>query len=989
MNPSHSTKRYWRSLNDLEQTAEFKEMMSKEFPDGAEEGVTTTSRRRFLQLMGASVALASATSCRFEKETLLPQANRKSSDVPGKPKSFATIYNEGGFASGVMLTSFDGRPTKVEGNPNHPSSLGATTAVAQAATLGLYDPDRSRQVATFANGSETDSSMAAFSAAVIEKIKAAKSNDGAGLGFLVEVTSSPSELRLRKAMQAAFPKSMWRTYSPTARNNEVAGCNMAFGFSARPYVSMADAKVIVAIDDDFLNEGPSTVRLSKEISTHRKPEGEWMSRIYSVESNFSLTGGFSDHRKPVRSSDIAGFVKSLSAALSGAATDDKFIAAIVDDANHHKGAMVFTCGAHQPAEVHAHIAELNFKYAGKNVKYYPASAVGDSMLAVSELVEAMDSGKINNLVMFGGNPVYDMPANFKFSAALAKVETKTHVSLYRDETSKLCDWHVAQSHAFEHWCDGAALNGLVSIGQPLIDPIFKTTSNIELMSVMLGEDKTAKQIVEATQSFSNNDLHAGYIKGSGSKVLPVGGVKALPKLSNVAGDFEVRFMPSFALGDGRHANMGWLQELPDPMTKLTWDNAALISFKTAEAKGIKHGSMLKVTTEAGTLDVAAYLMPGHVDNSITLALGYGRTSAGHVAGLDDDEVNSVGFDAYKLRGSNAMNIAACTVEVTSVMHLLATTQDHFAIDDIGRKGMEDRLPSLVREGTLEEYKHDHDFAKAPADFWDKDDSLFIERDSIKTPAHRWGMAIDLSSCTGCGTCTIACQSENNIAVVGKTEVLRGREMAWIRMDRYFLGTAENPTAINQPVGCQHCELAPCESVCPVGATTHSSEGLNDMVYNRCIGTRYCSNNCPYKVRRFNFFNYNEDTELAGNEVMKMAHNPDVTVRSRGVMEKCSMCVQRIERVRIDSRNEDREVLIEDGAIQMACEQACPSDAIVFGNIDDKESRVSKVQANSRAYKLLAELNNKPRVSYLARIRNPHPSLKVSESSVSSEAVTHG
>ncbi|MBC8370803.1 MAG: TAT-variant-translocated molybdopterin oxidoreductase [Planctomycetes bacterium] len=986
MNPSQSTKRYWRSLNDLEQTAEFKEMMAKEFPEGAEEGITTTSRRRFLQLMGASVALASATSCRFEKENLLPQANRKASDVPGKPKSFATIFTEGGFASGMMLTSFDGHPTKVEGNPNHPASLGATTAIAQAATLGLYDPDRSRQVASYVNGVESDSSIEDFTAAVIAKIAATKANGGEGLGFMVEVTASPSELRLRKAMQVAFPKARWVTYSPTASNNEVVGVNMAFGTSARPYVSMADAKVIVALDSDFLSEGPSAVRLSKEVAKNRKPEGKWMSRIYCAESNFSLTGGFADHRKAVRSSDIAGFVKSLNEALSGAHADDKFIAAIADDVKQHAGSVVFTCGAHQSVEVHAHVAALNAKYAGKNVAYYPAAATGDSMKAVSEFVDAMNAGKISNLVMFGGNPVYDMPANFKFADALAKVETSTHVSMYRDETSKKCDWHVAQSHTFEHWCDGAAVDGLVSIGQPLINPIFNTISNIELMSAMMGANQSSKAIVQATQSFSNNDLHAGYIKGSASRAMSVGSVKSLPKLTNAANDFELRFMPSFALGDGRHANSGWLQELPDPMTKLTWDNAALISFKTAEAKGIKHGSMLKLTTAAGTLEAPAYLMPGHVDNSITLALGYGRTSAGHVAGLDDDEVNSVGFDAYKLRGSDEMNIAAVKVEVTSAMHILATTQDHFAIDAIGRKGMEDRLPGLVREGTLDEYNHNHDFAKAPADFWDKDDSIFIERDELKTPDHRWGMAIDLSSCTGCGTCTIACQSENNIAVVGKTEVLRGRELAWIRMDRYFLGTAENPTAINQPVNCQHCELAPCESVCPVGATTHSSEGLNDMVYNRCIGTRYCSNNCPYKVRRFNFFNYNEDTELAGNEVMKMVNNPDVTVRSRGVMEKCSMCVQRIERVRIDSRNEDRDVFIEDGAIQMACEQACPSDAIVFGDINDKQSNVSIAQENNRAYKLLGELNNKPRVSYLARVRNPHPSLVEAQSA---EVVSHG
>ncbi|MDP6962669.1 MAG: 4Fe-4S dicluster domain-containing protein, partial [Planctomycetota bacterium] len=475
-------------------------------------------------------------------------------------------------------------------------------------------------------------------------------------------------------------------------------------------------------------------------------------------------------------------------------------------------------GAHQSPEVHAHVAALNTTYAGQNVSYYPATVAGDSMAAANEFVAAMNSGAISNLVIIGGNPVYDMPADLGFESALAKVETTSHLSLYRDETSKQCDWHIAQSHSFEHWSDGAAVDGLVSIGQPLINPIFNTISSLELMSAILGSNQKTREIVVSTQSFNNNDLHAGYIKGSASSPRSVAVKGALPKLSNAANDFELRFMPSFALGDGRHANMGWLQELPDPMTKLTWDNAALISFKTAEAKGIKHGSMLKLTTATGTLNVPAYLMPGHAHNSITLALGYGRTSAGHVAGLDDDEVNSVGFDAYKLRGSNEMGIAGVKVEVTSAMHVLATTQDHFAIDAIGRKGMEERLPSLVREGSISEYQENKNFAKAPADFWDGEDSIFIERDSLKTPDHRWGMAIDLSSCTGCGTCTIACQAENNISVVGKEEVLRGRELAWIRMDRYFLGTAENPTAINQPVNCQHCELAPCESVCPVGAT---------------------------------------------------------------------------------------------------------------------------------------------------------------------------
>lgn len=997
MKSSESTKRYWRSLNDLEQTPEFKELMAKEFPAENGQEWTKTSRRRFLQLMGASLALASSTSCRWHEEKLLPLEDRDGRDIPGAPKKFTTILNEAGLATGLMLTSFDGRPIKVEGNPKHPESLGATNARAQAATLALYDPDRSRQIAQYGPAKEHESSINQFKEEVVKRFLGAKATAGDGLAFLSEPSASPSELRMQRAILSAYPKARWVNYTPIARDNEVRGCEMAFGVAARPYLSFENARIIVAIDDDFLNEGPSSVRYSKEVAKHRKPEAEWMSRIYSVESDFSATGGHADHRIPWRSSEIPNFLARLNDVLSGSSVDSSepggdFLRAIVDDVNQHRGSVVFVCGSNQPAEVHAHIANLNFKYASENVKYFPAAAVSDGMQSVKELLGEMEAGNIQTLAILGGNPCYDMPADFNFTQALSKVETSIHLSLYRDETSKKCHWHVPQSHQFEHWSDGSTLDGVVSIGQPLIEPLYDSFSSIEFLSLLLGRNETSRQIVEGTQSFSDIDLHEGVVAGTSMSSLPVNAVKSLPPLVAKDHDIELCFKPSHALGDGRYANLGWLQELPDPMTKLTWDNAALISFATAEKLGIKQGSMLKLRTSSGQLDVPAYLMPGHADRSITLALGYGRTDAGHVAGLDDDEVNSVGFNSYLLRGSDSLDITGVEVEVTNAMYPLATTQDHFAIDEIGRKGMEKRLPELVREGSLGDYKKDKNMHKRFADLWDETDSIFVERDTLKNPDHRWGMAIDLSSCDGCGTCTIACQAENNISVVGKEEVMRGREMAWIRMDRYFLGEAENPTAINQPVGCQHCELAPCESVCPVGATVHSSEGLNDMVYNRCIGTRYCSNNCPYKVRRFNFFDYNEDTENPANEVMKMVNNPDVTVRSRGVMEKCSMCVQRIERVRIETRNEARKIgdgenanKIEDGAIQMACEQACPSDAIVFGDLEDKNSRVSKAQANNRSYKLLAELNNKPRVSYLARIRNPHPLLVEHEEEVG----THG
>ncbi|MFK5955174.1 MAG: TAT-variant-translocated molybdopterin oxidoreductase [Planctomycetota bacterium] len=995
MNRSASTKRYWRSLNDLGQTTEFKELMANEFQSEPEEEWTQTSRRRFLQLMGASVALATA-SCRWDQEKLLPVVSRTPGTVPGTPRAFATILNRDGFAEGVMVTSFDGHPTKIEGNTGHPESLGATSATAQAATLGLYDPDRSRSAASYTDGVESDVSVDAVKAAL-----GGIQNSGAGakVAVLSEPTTSPSIARMKAAFMQAHPSATWVEYSANDRSAEVEGCRLAFNQAARPYYNMADAKIIVALDDDFLTEGPSAVRLTREAAAKRKPNAEWMSRIYSIEANFTVTGGFADHRLPLRSSDIGSFVTALSAKLNGGSAPvldakgaDAFLDALVDDLNHNKGAAVLTCGPNQPAEVHAHVAALNVQIGalGRTVNYLPATAVGSGMGAVKALVGKMNAGEIENLVILGGNPTFTMPADLEFGAALGKVTNSIHLSEYRDETSRKCSYHMPMAHDLEAWTDGLGADGTRSIGQPLITPLWKGKSACEMISMMLGKHESSMDIVRQTAGLSDSAWHNalldGIIAGSSATALKVS-LASLPDLAPVAEGMELRFTPHFAIRDGRYANLGWLQELPDPMTKLTWDNAALMSFATGKRLGVNHEGMVKLEVNGRTLEVAVYLMPGHADDSITLAYGYGRTDAGHVAGLNDDAIEPVGFNTFSLRGSDAMDLTAVNVTATKGHYRLATTQDHFAMDAIGAEGTQERLPELVKEGSLSEFKKDPLFAKAAADYWGSETTLWQELDKDKVTDHKWGMSIDLASCTGCGNCTIACQSENNVAVVGKEQVLRGREMAWIRMDRYFLGDVENPTAINQPINCAHCELAPCESVCPVAATTHSQEGLNDMVYNRCIGTRYCANNCPYKVRRFNFFNFNKDAAKPGNEVLAMAANPDVTVRSRGVMEKCSFCVQRIERARIDTRNAERETRIQDGVVQVACEQVCPADAITFGDLLDKGSRVLKTQADDRAYKLLPELNNKPRISFLARIRNPHPSLETV--AVSEEVVSHG
>jgi len=625
--------------------------------------------------------------------------------------------------------------------------------------------------------------------------------------------------------------------------------------------------------------------------------------------------------------------------------------------------------------------------------------------ALADELRKGQDGAYRNLLLLDCNPAYDLPGDLEFVGALEGFRgaggTVIHLGLYRDETAGHADWHLPMAHAFETWADGTAWDGTMTTGQPLIDPLYAGRSVLEMLGWWTKDERSAKEQVRAGGPADGKAwrraLHDGLVAGSAAAPLQVS-AKALPApqfgdLSATPADgIEVRFMPDRHIGDGRWANLGWLQELPDPMTKLTWDNAAMMSFATAASLGVEHGTMVRLSKGARSVEVPAYLMPGHADGCVTIALGHGRTAAGHVAGLDDDEIEPVGFDVNPLRAHDSASLATgVAVEPLGKPYPLAVTQDHFAIDEIGTQGREQRLPNLVKEGSVAEWQQEPRFAKSAADYWGKDSNLWQELDPetddrLYKPKHKWGMAIDLSSCTGCSACTIACQAENNIPVVGKDQVIKGREMHWIRMDRYFAGDPAAPKVMSQPVACQHCEMAPCEQVCPVAATVHSSEGLNDMVYNRCIGTRYCSNNCPYKVRRFNFFDYNEDADQPGNEVMKMAANPEVTVRARGVMEKCSFCVQRIERARIATRNEDRDSRIPDGTIETACQQSCPTGSIVFGDLMDEGSQVRKAHENPRSYAMLAELNNKPRNLFLARIRNPHPAMPAA---AAEEAVTHG
>jgi molybdopterin-containing oxidoreductase family iron-sulfur binding subunit len=727
-----------------------------------------------------------------------------------------------------------------------------------------------------------------------------------------------------------------------------------------------------------------------------------------VESCYSITGSAADHRLPLRSSQIAAFVGRLSQEVERLSADqptgqehgggeshiDKFVGVVASDLAANSDQCVVAVGPRQPAEVHAAVHRLNavLGNVGETVRYtreLDADRPGH-IEAMTALAEDMHAGKVETLLVLGGNPVYDAPADLDFAGALEKVNTTIHASLYRNETSEACKWHVPQAHFLESWGDARSLDGTYSIVQPMIAPLHEGRTWIELLARILGDTlPKPEQLVRETfkgllregydETLWRKTVHDGLWADSAwpDETVPEPKAVSLPTELDPAapqnGDLELVFCRDASVYDGRFANSGWLQECPDPMTKLTWDNAARISPATAKSLGVQNETLVTLKLGDRAVTIPAYVMPGQADGSIAVSLGYGRTAAGYVGGLQAEEIAPVGVDAYPLRTGEAMYVAAgLSVESTGTKHRLATTHDHYAIDTAGFEARAERVGALIREASLEEYKKHPDFAKH-AVHHPPLESMWEEH---KYEGHRWGMSIDLSKCIGCNACVVACQAENNVPVVGKEQVLRGREMHWIRVDRYFKGNADKPEDLQmamQPVACHHCELAPCEQVCPVAATVHTSEGLNAMVYNRCIGTRYCANNCPYKVRRFNYFNYHKELDDANREVTKMAFNPEVTVRSRGVMEKCTYCVQRIQGAKIEAKNEGRP--IQDGEIKTACQQACPTQAIVFGDLADDGSQVAGHQRDDRSYAMLAELNVKPRTAYLAKIRNPHPELE--------------
>ena len=1049
---------YWRSLSELERTPEFDEFVSREFPHTAAPEVTSEGRRRFVQLLGASLALAGA-GCRYPQDKLVPQTRKPSDLIPGVPKRFATSMEFGGGAVGLHVTSYDGRPIKIEGNPDHPESLGAASQFHQASILDLYDPDRHTKITFWDGKAETVASWDQFVRQTADVFRKHRQGQGRGLRILSEVSSSPTLARLKDRFLNANPEAKWVEWEPLSRDAEIAGAKLAFGRTVRTHLKLEKADVILALADDLFVERPDSLRLSREFSRRRSTgdKGDQkVSRFYAVESRYSTSGAKADHRLPLRSEQIKPFLVALDAKLAGRQATipqgsflsqphvAKFLDAVAEDLNANKKRSVVAVGRGQPAEVHAIAHRINgaLNAVGETIVYTDEPNPGESFAALKSLVREMAAGDVSTLIVLGGNPAFSTPVDLDFAKAMSKVGVTICLSHYKDETASLCNWRLPKTHYLESWGDARAFDGTVSLMQPLIDPLYKDSkSPLELTLHLLQQPVGPESCLKAVRETHNNPVpapnavddkkegawrtlvEAGMVSGSAYKPvspslanLPDSALQVEPRAHKAdvgVEELEVAFYPCAKVYDGRYANNGWLQELPEPMTKMTWDNAALMSKATAEALGLPTIStegdarVIRLSSSDGKRDLAipAYILPGHANGSVSLFLGYGRTAAGNIGGSTELKVDVVGANVNALRTSDRPDLEVGVKAVsTGDSYRFSCTQEHHLIDLAGMKARNQRLGELVYETTSEAaakpgfkvlighaaHAAEHPGGGLPivrqsdveAELGPQGKNLSPWRE-WEYKGRRWGMAIDLSKCTGCSACVVACQAENNVPIVGKEQVWRNREMHWIRIDRYFKGDADHPEqveSVSQPMTCQQCENAPCESVCPVAATSHSSEGLNDMVYNRCVGTRYCSNNCPYKVRRFNFFNYYKNLQKPENEVAKYVYNPEVTVRQRGVMEKCTYCVQRIQNVKISAKAEGRQMglperPIRDGEIVPACAQTCPTEAIIFGDLgqaNQSPSAVALKHQSKRSYAVLDELNTKPRTRYLAVGAEPQP-----------------
>ena len=1086
---SQNGKDYWRSVEEFVDAPEFEEFVQREYPSHAENWDDGVSRRNFIKVMGASLALAGLSGCVIQPpEKIVPYVRPEEDVLPGRPMFFATAMTLGGVATGLLAKSYDGRPVKLEGNPQHPGSLGATDIYAQASLLEMYDPDRSKEVSFRGTPSTWQRFMTALRSAVEEN----RADGGAGIRFLTQTVTSPTLQAQFRQVASELPNSRWYQYEPLNNDNAIAGARMAFGSPVQTIYKFDNADRILTLDKDIFAD--FNVRYKKDYASRKnyRNENKQINRLYAVETTMTLTGAKADHRIAVKPSQMIEVAKAIAAALGvgGASStyteNAAWITAMAKDLLAHSGRAVVVPGDGQPAVVHAlaHAMNAAIGAAGQTVVYADPFTPSErtQIEQLRELVADIDAGRVKMLVVLGGNPVYTTPADLKLDAnRMNKIPLRIHLGKYVDETGELCHWHVSEKHFLESWSDARAYDGTVSLTQPLVEPLYDSHNIHEVVQLFLREnfDQRDYDIVRAywqTQNIAPNRAAAAAtgsttparaaseqgvaastgqsgsasavsaqtapqapVSGQGSAaatattsgtgaaaqgqngssqtgaqnqrpggavtfednwrrwihdgIIPntafttrtvtpnTGFLAQPPTILASGGPLEISIWPDPSLYDGRFANNGWLQELPKPLTKITWDNVALVSPNTARRLGLNQGNdtdelsggerptafinskgtnmfsdLVTLTYQGGEISkpVPMWIAPGQPDDVVTIFTGYGRTRAGRIG-------NGLGYNAFDVMRSDAMGYGSGDITPTGVQTTIASTQIHFNMEgrDLLRVWDVNNLEKEAEAGKQQDM-YPLSMYKSAADEYQK----------TYDQHNRWGMSIDLNSCVGCNACVLACQSENNIPVVGKEQVERSREMHWLRIDTYYGGgDLNNPEGPHfQPILCMQCEQAPCEVVCPVHATVHSAEGLNDMVYNRCVGTRYCSNNCPYKVRRFNFLLYQDwDTPQ-----YKLMRNPEVTIRSRGVMEKCTYCTQRISVARIEAEKDGRP--IADGEVVTACQAVCPTDAIVFGDLNDKGSQVSKLKQDPRDYKLLNELNTQPRTTYLAELKNQNPEM---------------
>jgi molybdopterin-containing oxidoreductase family iron-sulfur binding subunit len=970
--------KYWRSVEDRE--GQLPSSEGREFPAGVPGDDTDgATRRDFLKIVGGTAALAGLAGCQNPPDHVLPYAKQPPEIIPGNPLHYASSFTRDGYGMGVIVAAREGRPIKVEGNPDHPASLGASSVYDQAAIWHLYDPQRAR---TLRSGKHPKA-WARFVGDMAQKAAEWKKDGGAGLRFLVEPSGSPLEADLRKQLLAAFPNAKFYAFSATGNDNAYAGTQLAFGRPLETRFDFQPARAILSLDADFLSQGAFHVRYSRHFADHRVPQNE-LNRLYVVEPGHSATGTAADHRLRVKAGEVVDVAVALANELApgkvppdrsggaGRFANNAWIKAAAKDLKARGAAALVVAGARQPAVVHAIAAVINASLGSKCVSY-TAPVLSDVQFGPAQLKALADevkAGKVDTLVCTAYNPVYTAPADIDVAAMLRGCNS-IYRAMFDDETARHANWFIPATHELEEWGDARAVDGTVSLKQPLIHPLFGGISLPEVWAALLGSAARGAQRIlrDSWKARANKPdfdkwwertLQKGIVEDTAlpaETVSPSGDLaSALSQLPKSEGGLEVAFYNDNKVADGRYGDVAWLQELPEAVTKMTWGNNVALSPATAKKLGVTTADMVQVTVAGKSLTAPAYVLPGMADDTLQVAIGYGRQGAEMIA-------REIGADVQPLRSAaNTWWSTGAQLSLTGLTQKLPIDHDHWSMEgrpialDVDAVELEEgNKQKKLKLPLLEENRGEQPSMYAPYEY----------------TGFKWGMAIDMSRCSGCNACVLACESENNVLIVGPDQLRKGRDMHWLRIDRYFTGELEDPETVMQPLMCVHCENAPCEYVCPVNATVHSDEGLNEMVYNRCVGTRYCSNNCPYKVRRFNYLNWHNN--LQGTE--EMAMNPDVTVRSRGVMEKCTYCVQRIERYRIDQRINGKGIGdYKDTDFTTACAQSCPSGAIVFGSLHDPKTQVSKLHTDERAYQLLHELGTRPRTVHLARVRNKNPEI---------------